>query len=315
MGIKDFFEDAIDMWRDDAGMMVLGHLLFLSLGGLAFTIGVGIDYGISSSKVNKLYKECEELREELGENIAPLASLENFDVASFEVLRNNNKNYLKVFGIEKITEKGLTESTYKNLMFDISEYDANLILEKTRKVNNCEINASFMTKNNVSDKIVLASDRPFNEYKDAIRELYNALNYAVARSYGVSVQKVFEASAMNNRVSSSYRLVKPEILPDVDGLYIDTDFINAGIITSGISTVYSDEEQDISFFYIDTIQAVVSETGRVEWKPCKARVTVDGANLPVNDVYAKFIKGEHTSFTELGEDRNLKNGTETLTLG
>ena len=194
-------------------------------------------------------------------------------------------------------------------------YDANLILEKTRKVNNCEINASFMTKNNVSDKIVLASDRPFNEYKDAIRELYNALNYAVARSYGVSVQKVFEASAMNNRVSSSYRLVKPEIIPDVDGLYIDTDFINAGIITSGISTVYSDEEQDISFFYIDTIQAVVSETGRVEWKPCKARVTVDGANLPVNDVYAKFIKGEHTSFTELGEDRNLKNGTETLTLG
>lgn len=161
----------------------------------------------------------------------------------------------------------------------------------------------------------LTSRKSLKEFRSASIELYEALNGAVERSYGYRVENVFEASAMNNRISNSYRVVKPEILTDVDGRFVYSEFVKSGIITSGVSMVYEDDERNVSFFYIDTIQAMSDENGNLVWVPCKARVEVEGVNLLTEDVYASFIKGEHLSFTELSEDRDLKAGSEFFNLG
>lgn len=112
------------------------------------------DSFISNDKTNQLYNEIETLRLDLGDKVASKVDLNNFDVSSYEVVTNFEGEYLlKMFGIEKFTQNCLTESTYKNVMLGISESDARLILDKTRVMNNCELDTSLLTKDDMEDEI------------------------------------------------------------------------------------------------------------------------------------------------------------------
>lgn len=108
---------------------------------------------------------------------------------------------------------------------------------------------------------------------------------------------------MMNAISSEYRYTKPELMSDVNGLYSNTEFVNFGLVLTGISDVYADEEKDCSFFYVDTLQRINNSN----YKQCKAIVKVKGADLTPQEVYQAFIEGDILSFQEISSTKNKTN--------
>ena len=73
-------------------------------------------------------------------------------------------------------------------------------------------------------------------------------------------------------------------------------------MTTGISQVVVDESQGVSYFLIDTLQ-VRGKDGEAVLESCRAKVDVQGTDLTQEEVYAKFIKGEYSNFTEIVREK------------
>ncbi len=290
-----------------------------------FTIGVWcvgslINWGVVAAAEKKLRKEMIGYKAEVVETIEDKVSeLSDFDLASVELLKGEDKYFCKVFGKTGLKDiMGLKENNYVNILFDIPEVDANNILnaienaENTKRMGAYNSPEHVMQLDNVS-YICWAEKNRLKKTGETFKKLYGAIDSAVKNAYGYEVEKVAEASSFNNSISSAYRYTKPETLSEViykhfNITYNITDFINSGLLTTGISKVVRDEEKNESYFFVDSLQVVNNAkqgatSDKLKIDSCRAMVVVEGANLSQEEVYAKFLSGQHKNFVELVRER------------
>ena len=267
-----------------------------------------VNFGVVASNLNKAQQ-----RNNLSSTIAEKSGISNFNIASFELAKNNSDYIMKAFGntsVEKIV--GLKENNYMNIYFNISNTQAEKILDAIEKANQTKVVKQSNSIDNIN-AIRDVNDWNYSESNsikkatEACSEVYNLLNEAVKNAYSCSSENISEASAMNNSISREYRYSRPEILSDVNvsGLFVSggTTFINSGVVMTGISQVVKDVDNNFSYFLIDTLQGR-EKNGRIVLESCRARVEVEGTNLTQEEVYAKFINGEHSSFTEIVREKS-----------
>lgn len=283
---------------------VLGGMV-IALGGiLAHAINMPIVY----SNLDKANAELEEKRAQLSTSIADQVDISNFDIASVELAQGEGDYILKAFGstsVEKIV--GLKENNYLNVFFNISPEHAQNIMaavanaETTERLQSYNSPEHAISIGNTDSWLFMESGR-IDKTSNACVAVYDALNNAVNNAYASRVEEVSEASAMNSSISREYRYTRPEVVGDtnVSGWvgHGSTAFLNAGIVTTGVSQVVRDEENGVSFFIIDTLQGRAVD-GNMVVESCRARVEVEGTDLTQEEVYAKFINGDHSKFTEI----------------
>ena len=272
-----------------------------------------VNVPIVCSNFAKAQELLEEQRIDLGSTIAEKAGISNFNVASLELAKNNNDYIMKAFGstsVEKII--GLKENNYLNIYFNISNTQAQKILDAIEKANQTKLLEQRNSIDNINairdvNEWNYSESNSIKKATEACSEVYNLLNEAVQNAYSCSSENISESSAMNNSISREYRYARPEVLSDVNisGLFVSggTTFINSGVVTTGISQVVKDIDNNVSYFLIDTLQGR-DEDGKIVLESCRARVEVKGTNLTQEEVYAKFINGEHSSFTEIVREKS-----------
>ena len=239
--------------------------------------------------------------------------MDNFNVATLNISRDNSKYLIKLFGSSNVEElKGMRENQYFNIIFNISEENAIKIINLAKNFyslsGNEDINSDrlYLNSQNFSGVLLHKKDRErLSNINDTIIELYQSFNNAVSNAYSKNVEKVSEASSMNNSISEAYRYTRPEVISDVNisGLFVSgsTTFINCGIMTTNISQVVKDNERDVSYFLIDTLQGR-ENNGKMIIEKCQSRVEVKGTDLTQEEVYANFIAGEYSNFIEVFRD-------------
>ncbi len=286
------------------------------LAGAIFTVSWAIPLGLSVD-FNKRFAESENIISEqkniFDQNIAKNINLDNFNVATLNISRDNSKYLIKLFGSSNVEElKGMRENQYFNIIFNISEENAIKIINLAKNFyslsGNEDINSDrlYLNNQNFSGVLLHKKDRErLSNINDTIIELYQSFNNAVSNAYSKNVEKVSEASSMNNSISEAYRYTRPEVISDVNisGLFVSgsTTFINCGIMTTNISQVVKDNERDVSYFLIDTLQGR-ENNGKMIIEKCQSRVEVKGTDLTQEEVYAKFIAGEYSNFIEISRD-------------
>ncbi len=294
-------------------------LCSITLAGIMFYLaGTAINIRAVKGAVANMERATKEAKAELVQTIEhKVDEVSNFDVNSFELFKAESKYICKAFGVTSAEEiVGIKKNNYLNLLFEISKQDAKDILGKVKKVDETKKVASYDSpehslKHDNINYSHWGEEKKVKKLSSALVEVYNAIDSAVQNAYGYEIEKVAETSQFNNKIASSYRYSKPENLTDAKmfGLFskIDTRFINGGLVTTGITSVLKDQEKNESYFYIDTIQvlntAAQGEDGSLKLASCRARVAVEGANLSQEEVYAKFINGEHKSFVEIVREK------------
>lgn len=261
--------------------------------------------GVLYKKYNNLDKfnnHTVELTEKLGSEISSQAGLENFDLASVNVVMQNDNYLLTAFGSVKVNYNGGIQYDFKNVNFKIDEEQAKSILEQLTKLDNTKYSSNYgdFVLNVDIDQSSRFKKKDISAHTELVETLYGLLSNAVVNNYGCTVNHISDSGSVKREVSNAYRITRPETVTSVSGLLTSSHFHNGGIVTTGISNVYEDDERNVSFFYVDTIQAF-PKGDDVQWKSCKARVEVEGVGLNPEEVYAKFIAGEHSNFVELTE--------------
>ncbi len=300
---------------DIAFFTIMGTIALGTVGAVGGLIAHGINVGVVSASVGNNITKIEEKRKELSNIVANKANIDNFDIASVELARGAEDKYLfKAFGSTSYEQiVGLKENKYLNVFFEISQYDANKIMDSVRKLDETERRRDLTS----TEHSAILDETQVNEWKftengrigkttDACVELYNAMNEAVQRAYSSKFEEIFEASNINNATSKVYRYMRPEFVGDthVSGFFAhgNTVFVNAGVMTTNISQVIKDEEKGISYFLVDTLQGR-ENNGDIVVDTCRARVEIEGTDLSQEEVYAKFVKGEYSSFVELAREK------------
>lgn len=286
----------------------LGALVLFPLGVSAHAI----NYSIVDGNLQNANEQLENKRIELGQTVANKVDLSNFDIASVELAQGENNYILKAFGSTSAEQiVGLKENNYMNVFFNISNEQAYNILSAVARADSTDRINSYNSPEH-SNTIGEINDMYFSESAriggtlDACLEVYSALNNAVNNAYSYEMENISEASAMNNSISREYRYTRPDVVGDTNGggifTHVSTTFVNTGVVTTGISQVVKDEEKGVSYFLIDTLQGR-AEDGDMTVESCRARVEVEGTDLTQEEVYAKFINGEHSSFTEIVREK------------
>lgn len=260
-------------------------------------------------KIDKHNERTIELTEKLEGEISSQVGLDNFDLASVNVVMQNDNYLLTAFGSVKVNYNGGIQPDLKNVIFKIDEEQAKSILEQLAKLDNTKYSSKYgefilnvdIDQSNIKKKEIAA-------HTELVETLYGLLSNAIVNNYGYTVNHISDSGSLKREVSNAYRITRPETVTSVSGFLVDSTFHNAGIVTTGISSVYEDDERNVSFFYVDTIQAF-PKGDDVYWKSCKARVEVEGVGLTPEEVYAKFIAGEHSNFVELTEFDFTSNQT------
>ncbi len=276
---------------------------------------------IVEGNLNRATEELNNNRIELGQTIANKAGLSNFDIASVELAQGGNDYILKAFGSTSAEQiAGLKKNDYLNIFFNISESQARGILDAVNKADQAERIESYNTPEHIigfgeTKSWSFHENGKVNSTKEVLTEVYKQLNNAVNNAYSCEIETVSEASAMNNSISREYRYTRPEVIEDTNGnglfTHGNTTFVNSGVVTTGISQVVKDETRGVSYFFIDTLQGrTVDDDVAIE--SCRAMVIVDGTDLTQEEVYAKFIRGEYLSFTEILRE---KVGSKTGIVG
>ena len=285
-------------------IFIVGSLI---LSPFATLIGVGTSF---ESKFEETQNIMIEQKSEFEENVSKSVNLKNFNIASLDLHKENNNDFiLKIFGSSNVQAlKGITEAQYFNLIYNIPIENAQQILNTVEKYNSISKNGSedhnriTIDKKNYSD-LNISDHMNLNKINDIIIELYDNFNVAVNNAYSKNVEKVSEASSTNNAISECYRYSRPEVVSNVSGSNrlwgnINTTFINCGVVTTNISQVVKDNERNVSYFFIDTLQGR-ENNGKMITEKCQARVEIEGTNLSQEEVYAKFIAGEYSNFIEI----------------
>lgn len=310
---KNYNKNRISDAVINAGKVTLTSLVALGLLGIPVgAFAHFVNGGIINKNLQNAENDIVEARDHLGTTIASATDLSNFDIASVEVGTDLNKYILKAFGsisAEQIT--GIKENQYVNIMFNITQNEAENILKLANKLDETDLIVDRdTTEHNV--EIEVENSMRFSESsriakaKDACMKLYSALETAVVNSYSHMIEEISESSSMNNSISNAYRYSRPEFIGDtnVSGLFANgsTTFINSGVMTTSISQVVRDSDRGVSYFLIDTLQGR-ENNGDIILESCRARVEVEGTDISQEEVYAKFIKGEHTKFVEIVREK------------
>ncbi len=306
----------------------------LTIVGVPF-LGLGA-HGINALVVNnteeKLQAELAESKNAIVQSmVAGVEDISNFDLASVELSREDNDYIMKAFGSTSVEEIiGVKQNQFVSLLFNIQEKDAQKILDAVKTLDETERRPNYDTPEHTAimddaNGWKFTENSRIKKTGSACKQVYNAINDAVKNAYSSQVEPISEASQMNNSIASSYRFVRPEVVSDtnVGGLFThgSTTFINSGIMTTNISGVVKDEEKNESYFFIDTVQGYNkgqpgSETQKIVLDSCRAMVVVEGTDLSAEEIYAKFISGEHKRFVEVvreraGEKTGVVNGKLT----
>ncbi len=275
-------------------------------------VGHVINWAVIDSNLNNANNDISNKRLELGQTVANKANLSNFDIASMELAQGENDYILKAFGSTSVEQvAGLKENNYLNVFFNISEIQARNILNAVNSAEQTERAGSYNSPEHdigIGDLNIwnYSESGRINTTKEAMVEVYNQLNNAVNNAYACEIENIAEASTMNNSISREYRYTRPEVVGDADmyGLFShgSTTFINSGAVTTSISQVVKDETRGVSYFLVDTLQGRAVD-GNIILESCRARIEVEGTDLTQEEVYAKFIRGEHSSFTEIVREK------------
>ncbi len=306
------------------GGMALCYSVMLGLA--TFNLGTAIHGSKLREAVLKMDDESQRAKTELVESINNrVGEISNFDLTSLELLRTENNYICRVFGVTDV-KKVLNERQNKfvNLLFEISEKDASDIMTAVNKVDGTGKTASYNTPEH-SLKVTNYDDLNWGDAKkventsDVLVEVYHAIDSAVKNAYGYEIEEIADSGKMNEQILSSVGYSKAASLTD-EHYYerfkgVDSRFLNGGLITTGITGVMRDFRKNESYFYVDTLQLFNDakegkKNAKLRVESCRAKVTVEGANLSQEEVYAMFIKGEHTGFDEvIREKTSPKTGT------
>ena len=297
------------------------HKLWLGVGIAALGIvGVPSAFAINRSVVGKTQQTANEeivcAREEINKHIAEKINLADFSIASVELADSGQDSIMKVFGSTSLEEiVGLKEQRYLNVLFNISNESAENILTaaktaaSTTKVsrNTPELESNYVNygDNSFDELYKFSESGKIRENKSAVLELYEEIDAAIANAYLNKIEEISEASQFNNQVSNEYRFTKPETVSNTTdgGLfnYVDTTFVNTGIMVTNVSQVAKDANKNVSFFLVDTLQGR-NDGDKVVIESCRAKIEVQGTNLSQEEVYAQFLAG-NASMTEIVREK------------
>ena len=302
--------------RDNVGEKILLSSAIAGIGALILAplmmIVHVINEAIVKNNLEKAVQELGEYRNQLGTTIASKTNMVNFDIASVELGQSLDNYILKAFGSTSVEQvAGLKENDYANIIFNIPQSEAENILNLAKKLSDTELVVDSGTTEHkvdieIENKWRFSESARIERAKDACHELYEALENAIVNSYSHEIEKISSASLMNNSISDAYRYTRPDMIGDTNvyGIFVhgSTTFINSGVMTTGISQVVRDTDRGVSYFIVDTLQGRVQGKDIV-FESCRARVEVEGTDLSQEEVYAKFINGEHSKFIEIVREK------------
>ncbi len=312
-------KERIEKFDTKASCAFFGGVLFTGL-FLVFHMFSVIGNNIAITKtINASGKKFEEARVELQENISSyVKDINDFDLASVEILNNDNNYICKAFGRAGIKSvMGFEQDKYVNLYFNISEQKAQDILDAVAAVKNLD-----EIKKNESPELSLRINKDkrykgtnlanvgkIKKAEDACLQVYKAIDEAVKTAYSHKIEEIADSKQFNEKLASNYRYVKNEVMTEVYGLFVHSNFVNSGIMTTGISSIARDKEKNECYFYVDTLQAISNSKpgdrfNDYKLETCRTMVVVEGADLSNEEVYAKFIRGEQKEFLELIRNTN-----------
>lgn len=291
---------------------LIGSTVFLGVAGLFGCAAGLLVYGVNGLIVNNNFEKAqvflEEQRMNLGSTIAEKTKISNFNVASLQLAEQNEEYILKAFGCTNIEKNnGSEENNYLNIYFNISQDEAQKII---KAIKNANIKKVIKQSNSIDyintirdvDCWEITESDSIKKATEACFEVYDLMQKAVINAYSYNSEIISEASVMNDSISREYNYARPETFGEVNvsDLFLGDSktFINSSVLTTGISQVVKDFDKNISYFIIDTLQGR-DKDGDIVLESCRAKVEVKGTDLTQEEVYAKFINGEHSSFTEI----------------
>ena len=184
--IRDWFEEENGFCK-----MVFGGIASVVFAGV-FTFVSCVTNGIVSTKyLSKTKKDLEEKRVVLQENIASyVKDINDFELASVELLHNNENYICKAFGRTGIKSVlGLEEDKYVNIFFNISQDKAQTILDKIeafdktgRMKKNDSPENSLVIKGGIKC-IDLSVKGKLKKSVDACMQVFDAIDNAVKNAY------------------------------------------------------------------------------------------------------------------------------------
>lgn len=304
----------------DVGYKLFWGGVCLSLGFVIFTLASSTINAITIiSHEDKVEGKLKEAKMQVEESIkTKLKDVNNFDLASVELLHSDNEYICKAFGRTGIKSVlGLEQDKYVNLFFNISKEKAQGILDSIKLLENSKIrkeygspeHTSAIKESTMGSIFDLSYNGKIKKTTDACIAVYEAINDAVKNAYSFKIEGIADSKQFNEKLASNYRYVKNEIMTDLNGAFSNSKFVNSGIMTTGISSVARNEQRNESYFYIDTLQAIANGKPGEDFEDfkldsCRTMVVIEGANLTNEEVYAKFIRGEQKEFIELVRHTN-----------
>lgn len=307
----DRWDNFMEFVADHLGKIVFGTIALLGTGLIINTVRVDT---LEQEQIAKLKAK----ESSFNENIKLKTGLVNFEGENVTIKydKNEDKYEMNVFGSLEKEERGVILKDCANVNFEISKEDTLAILKaietknhKERFYRTSKYSSEFGTiSDTYTTKGYTLSINKSKEMFNPVYEIYNALENAVINAYNHNVEVMCESSSMLNAVSNAYRYVRPEVLTEVKGSipfgYIESEFVNCGLMVNGVSSVQHDEENNISYFYVDTLQT----TDGKNYEQKKAVVSVEGANLTSEEVYYKFITGQTYQFEEVVKVKTQEDG-------
>lgn len=297
------------------GGVILGTIgagVIMITGAVAHGVNALVVLGTDNSANRKIVAAKNELNRQVGEEI----NLSDFSIASVELANSGENSIMKVFGSTSVEEiVGLKEQRYLNVFFNISNDSAEEVLEAAeaaaKTARTSRNTPELVNKYGESNYFKFSESGKINKNKNAVIELYNKINSAVKNAYSSKIENISEASKFNNQISKEYRYARPDIITnEVNGrisVYIDSTFVNNGIITTNVSQVVKNFEKNMSYFLVDTLQ-VRSDGANAILESCRARIEVKGTNLSQEEVYAQFLAGNATMTEIIREKAGFKTG-------
>lgn len=320
---KDEIKEDIKYYATCSVPFILGGLVIGSLGFMLYE-----PFKVDSTKdlIKNKNEAINQNIDELGKNIATSFDLNNFDVDSGKVYLDNGNYVVEFLGTSDVeVEKNINEKEILKLTANISNESASNILklaeEYTQKYNKFSdylvgdginsVDGPFSIKEGLTGgQYVSFSKSKFKDVSNAYESLIDAFAEATENSYNKQVNYVAEFSQMYGQISNNYRITSPDLVPDVSGLIVSTDYKKLGMRIADISNVEKSKNNDnLQFFTITTIhvnadQQVTTQT---------AMVTVEGKDLTQEEVYAKYLAGEYKEFklvkkTESSQNKQAETG-------
>lgn len=203
----------------------------------------------------------------------------NYQDADIKSIKLSNGDTCEILlGHTAEGEDGFMQKTLTNVITKVDEDTYKYFVDIT----------SDTKHSNNSGIYQLDEKRSTKKFFTAFEDLIVSSEYI--DSYDIGNYNDFTKSLMKNCLYTN-----PTMLSDVDGVFVDTEFINNGVSPVNVSSVYTNEDNTKAYFTISYLETIGKDDPQVR----TAKVTIEGKDLTAEGVYDSFIYDDNYKFSEI----------------